>query len=123
MTTDKCAGKNILQVIGKTYIIVQHEGDHICTARSIYETSIISELESYFGLDGLITPFEAIVNHLNRKLNFQDAQQAIQDLVKASLRKWNIKNLEARTKMKMNTQGPTLKVGCQLTFNLNKISQ
>ena len=111
MDSESCEGKKYVAVSkDKRTVIVQHEGDHICTARSTYETNIIEELENYFQLNGLSTPFEAVVNHLNKKINFQDAEQAVQDLVKVSLRKWNLKNIKAKAKKKLNPHGPTLQV-------------
>ena len=92
------------------FILVKHEGTHDCPAASMYETDIVHEIENYFAMNGLSTPFEAVVNHLNRKLDFENCEASIQDLVKMSLKKWTMKNVKSRVKKIQNPHGPTMKV-------------
>ena len=92
------------------FILVKHEGIHDCPAASTYETDIVHEIENYFAMNGLSTPFEAVVNHLNRKLDFENSDASIQDLVKMSLKKWTMKNVKSRVKKLQNPHGATIKV-------------
>ena len=93
------------------FIVVKHMGTHECPARSTYETEIVAEIENYFAINGLSTPFQAVVNHLNQKLDLENAEEAIQDLVKLSLKKWTIKNAKRKVIKRQNPYGPTLQVG------------
>ena len=92
------------------YIVVKHEGHHECPPRSTYETDIVNEIENYFSINGLSTPFEAVVNHLNKKMNLENAEKEIKDLVSFSLKKWTMKNAKRRVIKRQNPYGPTLQV-------------
>ena len=92
------------------YIVVKHEGQHECPPRTTYETDIVMEIEKYFSLNGLSTPFEAVVNHLNKMLDLENAEQEIKDLVNFSLKNWTIKNAKRRVIKRQNPYGPTLQV-------------
>ena len=97
-------------VIDDHFVLVKHEGTHECPPRSIFETNIVMEIEQYFAINGLSTPFEAVVNHLNRKLDFSNSEKDIQDLIKISLKKWTMKNVKAKVKRSQNPYGPTIQV-------------
>ena len=90
--------------------MVKHEGNHECPSRTTYETNIVTEIENYFALNGTSTPFQAVVNHLNQKLNFENAEKEIQELVKYNLKKWTVKNAKAKVKKHQNPHGPTIEV-------------
>ena len=92
------------------YIVVKHEGQHECPPRTTYETDIVMEIEKYFSLNGLSTPFEAVVNHLNKMLDLENAEQEIKDLVNFSLKNWTIKNAKRRVIKRQNPYGPTLQI-------------
>ena len=49
-----------------------------------HETDIVNEIENYFSINGLSTPFEAVVNHLNKKMDLENAEKEIKDLVSSS---------------------------------------
>ena len=97
-------------VFDEKFVLVKHEGNHECPSRTTYETNIVTEIENYFALNGTSTPFEAVVNHLNQKLNFENAEKEIQELVKYSLKKWTVKNAKAKVKKHQNPHGPTIEV-------------
>ena len=119
MRSVNCEGKKYVAYNkSKMFVVVKHEENHVCVARSTFETDVIKEIEEYFSMNALSSPFEAIVNHLNKKINFENAEKGIQDLVKASLRKWDLKNAKARVKKRNNPFGPTLEAARLLRTKL-----
>ena len=119
MQSLNCDGKKYI-AYDQHFIVVKHDGEHECPAQSIFETNIVQEIENYFALNGLSTPFEAVVNHLNQKLDLQNAGSAIQDIVKMSLKRWTLKNVKSKIKKRQNPYGPTIQAARMISNKLNE---
>ena len=85
------ASKFVTKSEDSSFALVKHTGKHKCQHKSLLESQVLEEMESYFEHNPTATRSEAIVHHLVSKINVGTKQEVI-DLVNLSLNIWEINN-------------------------------
>ena len=102
------------------FVLIKHTGNHKCLHKSVLETQVLEEMETYFELNPTSTRSEAIIHHLISKISFGTKEEVI-DLVSISLNLWEINNAKVRGIRRLNPHGNKMEAVRHLKAKLEEI--
>ena len=102
------------------FLLIKHIGIHKCLHKSILETQVLEEMESFFELNPTATRSEAIIHHLISKISFGTKEEVI-DLVSISLNIWEINNAKVKGIRRLNHHGNKMEAVRHLKAKLEEI--
>ena len=114
------ASKFVTKSEDSSFVLVKHTGKHKCQHKSLLESQVLEEMESYFEHNPTATRSEAIVHHLVSKINFGTKQEVI-DLVNLSLNIWEINNCKQKGIKRLNPHGNKMDAIRHLKSKLHEI--
>ena len=121
MESVKCsAEKFVTKTENSCFVLIKHIGKHKCMYKSVLESQVLEEMETYFETNPTATRSEAIVHHLVQKINFGTKQDVI-DLVSISLNIWEINNAKAKGIRRLNPHGSKMDAVRHLKAKLHEI--